>query len=232
MSFWPSLNRRRFLQAGTTAAAGVAGVALTGMQSADASQLRPGQFDQSYLDHKADVRQIWDFTTVEQLTTGLSAMKNAANAFQFSYNKSFFLVVDMRGSAVVGALNGTMWIKYKLGAKYQIFDPATTAYVMHNPFYQRLNKDAGTLSSDDARSLYQDATLAALALRGAHLSACHDALQSQAALTVKDGRAPGMTANAVYRDFAANLVPSAQETPSGSALIAVAQLLGYTYAKQ
>jgi len=236
MSILQSLNRRRFLRLGTLAGGAVgaagAGALLADREEADASILRPGQFDQHFLTSTAQVKQIWDFSLVEQLQGGLAAIKNAANAFKFSYNKTYFLIIDLRGSAVVAALDDAMWARYKFGAKYQIFDPASGALVSRNPFYARGATDNGALSPDDPKSIYQDATLAALVYRASHISACHDALQSQAALAVKDGRNHGLAADAVYRDFAAHLVHGAQETPSGSALIAIAQPLGFTYAKQ
>ncbi len=234
MSILQSLNRRRFLRLGTLAggASGVAGALLTGPEMVDASILRPGQFDQHFLTSTAQMKQIWDFSSIDQVQSGLAAMKNAANAFKFSYNKTYFLIIDLRGTAVVAALDDAMWATYKFGAKYQIFDPASGALVSRNSFYARGSTDNGALNPDDPRSIYQDATLAALVYRASHISACHDALQAQAALAVKDDRNHGLSADAVYRDFAAHLVHGAQETPSGSALIAIAQPLGFTYAKQ
>ncbi len=236
MSILRPLNRRQLLGLGalTASAAGIDSLLGAGVTGADAAVMRPGEFDQSFLAKRADIRQIWDFTSIDQVQTGIGAMKNAMNAYQFSYRKSHYLVIDLRGpSAVIYALDDTMWATYKLGAKYQIFDTVGGSFATVNPLYKRVNTDNGTLAPDNTKSLYQDASLAALQQRGAHIAACHDALQSQAALAVKDGRAAtGMTAAQVFADFSRHLVPGAQQTPSGSSLIAVAQQLGFTYAKQ
>lgn len=229
-----SVNRRRFLGLGALVASVVGVEGLFGQVNiADASIMRPGEFDQTFLSRKADIRQIWDFTTADQARSGIGAIKNAMNAFQFSYQKSHYVVIDLRGpSAVIYGLDDTMWVKYGLAAKYQILDEEAGAFANHNTLYKRLNVDNGTFNPDDGKSLFQDATLQAFQQRGAHIAICHDALQAQASLAVKDRRAHRLTADQVYKDMAAHLVPGAQQTPSGSALIAVAQAIGFTYAKQ
>src|SRR5690348_8266231 len=51
--------------------------------------LKPGTFDQQFLAKPADVKQIWDFSALEQvLSEGFIPIKNAMNAFQFVYQKS------------------------------------------------------------------------------------------------------------------------------------------------
>jgi hypothetical protein len=234
MAVLRGVNRRRFLELSTLAAGAGLGGLFGQTEEAAAATVKPGDYDQTFLHKKAGIRQIWDFTTVDQVQTGVGAMKNAMNAFQFFYRKSHYLLINLRGpSAVIYALDDAMWAKYTLGAKYQVFDPAAPgSLARRNPLFARLNTDNGMLSPDDPKSLYQDATLQAFQQRGAHISACHDALGGQAALAVTDNRAQGLTAAQVYQDLVQHLVPGAQQTPSGSSLIAVAQQVGFTYAKQ
>jgi hypothetical protein len=124
-----------------------------------------------------------------------------------------------------------MWVKYDLGTKYQIFDPVHGGIARRNPLYPRTTTDNGTLPWTDSKSYYQDSSLQVLQLRGAHVSACNDAIGGVAGQAVQDNRAHGLTAAQVRADLVQHLVPGAQVTPSGSALIGVAQVLGFTYAK-
>ena len=53
-----------------------------------------------------------------------------------------------------------------------------------------------------------------------------------AGLSAKLAQKRGVTVDSVLNELEVHLVPTAQLTPSGSSLIAVAQHLGFTYAKQ
>ncbi|HEY8285302.1 MAG TPA: hypothetical protein VIJ28_13040 [Chloroflexota bacterium] len=228
-----NVDRKRFLGLSAAAAGALGAKQLFGVGGVDAAIMKPGQFDQTFLTKKADIKQVWDFTSTDQAQTGIGAMKNAMNAFQFSYLKSHYLLIVLRGpSAVVYGMNDAMWAKYGLGAKYQIFDQARGAYATHNPLYPRTTSGNGKLDPNDQKSLFEDASLQALQQRGAFVVVCHDALEGQARLAVRDKRAHGMTMARVYADMAAHLIPGAEATPSGSSVIAIAQMDGFTYAKQ
>jgi hypothetical protein len=193
----------------------------------DGPYLNPTGFDQQFLAKAADVKQIWDYAALDQIQSdGFGPIKNALNAFQFVYKKSLYPVICLRGSAVIYALNDAMWTKYNLSTVYNQQTGGTTS---GNPLYNRLTTDNGTLSSNDPNSLYQDPSLQALLQRGSHIAVCHDALNGLAA-TLAEKR--GLTTTPIFNELAAHLVPGAQQTPSGSSLIAVAQHLGFTYAKQ
>ena len=228
-----NVDRKRFLGLGAAAAGALGAQQLFGLGGVDDAIMKPGQFSQGFLAKKADVKQVWDFTSTDQAQTGIGAMKNAMNAFQFSYLKSYYLLIVLRGpSAVVYGMDDAMWSKYGLGAKYQIFDQAKGAYAVSNPLYPRTTTDKGKLNPNDPKSLFEDASLQALQQRGAFVVVCHDALEGQAKLAVQDKRAHGMTQAQIYTDMAAHLIPGAEATPSGSSVIAIAQMDGFTYAKQ
>jgi len=187
----------------------------------------PGGFEQQFLTKSADIKQIWDFVTVEQVQPqGLTAVRNALNAFQFIYNKTLYAVLCLRGGAVIYALDDAIWAKYDLLA---LSGQKIGAAVTGNPCYRRRTADNGALSPDDPQSLYQDASLQALVQRGSHLAVCHDALSG---LAVQLAQQHGIPFADVLAELAAHLVAGAQQTPSGSSLIAVAQYFGFTYAKQ
>jgi len=192
----------------------------------DGPYLKAGTFDQQFLAKPADVKQIWDFSALEQVSSeGFIPIKNAMNSFQFVYRKSFYPVICLRGTAASYALDDTMWGKYRLGSVYA--QQAGTTEDL-NPLYHHFTIDNGTLKPDDPNSFYQDPSLQALLQRGSSIAVCHDALNGLSARVAKEH---GLTAQAVFTDFAAHLVSGAQQTPSGSSLIAVAQHLGFTYAK-
>lgn len=182
--------------------------------------LNPGTFDQRFLAKQADVKQIWDFTDIEQIQLdGLTAIKNAMNDFQFVYQKVLYPVIDLRGQTVVYALDDVMWMKYHLGTL------TGQNTLEKNPLYHRFTSDNGTLNNEDPRSIYQDHSLQALMQRGVQIAVCHQALKGLASQH-------GSNAQSVFNEWAAHLIPGAKQTPSGSSLVAVAQHLGFTYAKQ
>ncbi|MGB8345306.1 MAG: hypothetical protein WCD86_10510 [Ktedonobacteraceae bacterium] len=192
----------------------------------DGPYLHPGTFNQEFLAKVADVRQIWDFAALEQVQSdGFTPIKNAMNAFQFTYQKTLYPVICLRGSAVIYALDDALWAKYSLGTVYGQQPGGSD----QNPMYHRLTTDNGTLSPENPNSLYQDSSLQALIQRGSYIAICHDALNG---LAMQLAEQRTLTAQPVFKELATHLVPGATETPSGSSLIAVAQHLGFTYAKQ
>jgi hypothetical protein len=238
-------KRRQLLRLGGTGVAGFLGGAVitkavdayvytseqTGkeplVQNDQQPYLNPSGFDQQFLAKSTDIKQIWDFVTVEQIQPqGLTAIRNALNAFQFAYKKGLYPVICLRGSAVIYALVDAMWVKYSLSTVYGQQPGGTTD---GNPLYSRVTTDNGTLSPDDPNSLYQDPSLQALLQRGSHIAVCHDAINGLSAILAAKR---GLTTTSIYNELATHLVPGAQQTPSGSSLIAVAQHLGFTYAKQ
>lgn len=185
--------------------------------------LNPGTFDQRFLAKQANVKQIWDFASIEQLQSdSITPIKNAMNDFQFTYHKSLYTIICLRGSAVIYGLDSGMWMKYGLSK-------LSGQEIDINPLYDRVNVDNGELSPEDPKSLYQDSSLQALQQRGSQIVVCHQALTGQARQLTER---LGLTGQSVFKELAAHLVPGAQQTPSGSSLIAVAQHLGFTYAKQ
>jgi intracellular sulfur oxidation DsrE/DsrF family protein len=216
----PTFNRRRLLRLGAFAALSGRVTTLPDQREKGASAAwLHGIGDQAFLNKKAAIRQMWDFVTTEQLQAGTGAMKNAMNAFESFYHESHYLVIGLRGATVIYGLDDTLWARYRIGDAYGIRD-ATGVSATRNPLYARQT------SIVDVR---QDDHLAALQQRGAVVVLCHDALASQANVFAKRS---GQTADVVLAEFTGHLVPGARLTPAGSALIAVAQQLGFTYAKE
>jgi hypothetical protein len=228
-------KRRQLLYLGGTGVVGVLGGAVVtktldahanpSVQSDRASSqqndaqpyLNPSGFDQQFLAKSADIKQIWDFVTIAQIyPQGLNPIRNAMDAFQFTYKKTLYPVICLRGNAVIYGIDDAMWTKYRLGT---MFGQNNKASANGNPLYSQQISDVS-----------QDSSLQALQQRGAHVALCHDALVGLAGnLEAQRGL---VSDNTVYNELAAHLVPDAQLTPSGSSLIAVAQHLGFTYAKQ
>ena len=192
----------------------------------DEIYINPYGFNQQFLTKAADIKQIWDFATIEQvLSDGFIPITNAMNAFQFVYKKSLYPLICLRGEAVIYALDDVMWEKYSLNS-YGYQNGINTDI---HPLYQRFTSDNGKLSPQNPNSLYQDSSLQALLLRGASIAACHDALNGVASrLAIQNGLATQI----VFKELNAHLIPGVQQTPSCSSLIAVAQHFGFTYAKQ
>jgi len=193
----------------------------------NATYLHPGTYDQSFLSKPADVKQIWDFTTFEQVQQGSSAVRNALNDFHFLYQKTLYPVAVMRGElAIICTLDDIIWSKYHLSS---LLDSTVTVPTDSNPLYYNRVVDNGNPPTSSQGSFYTSTTLQALQQRGLHISVCHQALSGFATNLAEQHR---LTAQSVYEELATHLVPGAQQTPSGSSLIAVAQHLGFTYAKQ
>lgn len=193
----------------------------------DGPYLHPSAFDQRFLEKAADIRQIWDFATIEQVQSdGFTPIKNSMNAFQLAYRKTLYPLICLRGSAVIYALDDAMWAKYEIATVYNQ-QPANTSD--QNPLYQRTTTDNGTLSPEDPNSIYQDSSLQVLLQRGSYIAVCHDALNGLAAQIAEQHNLIEQT---VFKELATHFVSGAAQTPSGSSLIAVAQHLGFTYAKQ
>lgn len=232
-------KRRQFLLVGGTGAVSfLGGVGITKAIDVHASSsiqqskgptidnqpyLSPSGFDQRFLAKSADIRQIWDFVTIEQVQPqGLVAVRNALNAFQFIYNKSFYPIICLRGNAAIYALDDTIWMKYGIGNLYN----SPTNSNNGNPVYSRHTATEGISNFED---ISQDSSLQGLLQRGAHLVVCHDALNS---ISMKIAKQHRLSIASAYNELESHLVSGAQQTPSGSSLIAVAQHLGFTYAKQ
>jgi intracellular sulfur oxidation DsrE/DsrF family protein len=135
-------------------------------------------------------------------------------------------VICLRGNAVIYALDDNMWMKYGLATLAAQKNGGTPG---GKRLYSLQTTDNGSLSPQDPDSLSQDPSLQALQQRGVHVVACHDALNG---LAGRLAQPRGLTTDSVFAELAAHLIPGAQQTPSGSSLITVAQHLGFTYAKQ
>jgi len=130
--------------------------------------LHTGNYDQSFLTKTADVKQIWDFTNFDQVNSGLSAIRNALNDFQFTYKKSLYPVISLRGEpAVICGLDDAMWKKYHLTL---FLNSTITVTTDNNPLYSSTTANIATKTPSDLEKFYKDASLQALQKRGVHIS--------------------------------------------------------------
>ncbi len=186
--------------------------------SASESYVKVGGYDQSFLLKSADVKQIWDYSDFTQIQgDGFTPLRNALNAFEVTYQKTLLLAICLRGRAVIYALDDTMWRKYSLGT---VYGQSNRGIIEKNPFYHRQTSYPNNLSTNSS--------LQALLQRGSSVAACHDALYG---LAVQLAKSDGVSSD-IFQELASHLISGAQQTPSGSSLIAIAQHLGFTYAKQ
>jgi hypothetical protein len=125
-------------------------------------------------------------------------------------------VLVLRADAVVLGVNDAIWAKYKLGEAARLIDPATKAIAVKNPF---LNPPAGALLSDD---MAVDRLLAAGAILGVCNVALHGVSRAHAA-------AAGVSPEAAYAEWAADLIPGITLLPSGVWGVNRAQEGGCTY---
>jgi hypothetical protein len=113
-----------------------------------------------------------------------------------------------------------MWAKYRLGEYLQANDPATGKPAVVNPWR--------TAPIVLGMSLPQ-ASIEGLQRRGATFILCNNALRIFAGLFAKSR---GLDANAVYADFAANILPDVELIPGMVVAIEQAHDAGITYNRQ
>ncbi len=189
--------------------------------------LHPGTFNQQFLAKTADIKQIWDFSNIEQIQSdGFNAIRNTLNELKFLYQKSLYVLIDLRGQAIIYGLDDILWEKYKLNI---FLGQNSDQSISYNPYYKRITTGDENSNPNDINSLYQDSRLQALQQRGVHIVVCHQALK---ALSLKLAGQHDSTTQSVFEELSTHLIPGVQQTPSGSSLLAVAQYLGFTYAKQ
>ena len=162
----------------------------------------------------------------------LIQLKNWLNSFQFAYkdaSEDLHTLSATYGAANVMTYGDAVWEKYKLGEKYEITDPTTSAPAIRNVFWpSRFGPDAPKdITAKD--NYYQDTGIEVLQQRGTIFLSCNNTLNGQAAAAVADGRAPaGMEAADVASDIAANLIPGGVLVPAVVGEVSRAQASGYS----
>ena len=130
--------------------------------------------------------------------------------------KDLSVVVVLRHTAAVMALNSDLWAKYKLGEVAKVDDPATHAPALRNPFVDAKPGDVPV----------PDAAIDKLIARGVKFAVCNMALTKRSEMVAKQiGRDPAE----VRADWILGMVPGIQLVPSGVLAVNGAQARGCAY---
>ncbi|GHN02013.1 hypothetical protein WSM22_35020 [Cytophagales bacterium WSM2-2] len=113
------------------------------------------------------------------------------------------VAVVMRHGGFPFALNDSMWSKYKLGEFFKVNDKNTGAPTVRNMYWEPTGKDYPLPGLDGIKALQQ---------KGVGFCVCNMALKVYSGVIAG---ANGLTADAVYNDFVANILPGVQTVPSG-----------------
>jgi hypothetical protein len=180
----------------------------------------PKEWDSSWMGritakHKAifDSPEINDGTALYHAMSYLGSVKDVFGAGDSDAS----VVIVLRHRAVPLLFNDAMWAKYDLGTATKTNDSKTGKPVTRNIYYQHVAAQGNP--SDDKPS----ATIKSLSARGVIFVGCDLATRgfsSRAAAAAK------LTAQQVYDDIRANLVPGATLMPTGVFATLMAQEAG------
>ena len=126
------------------------------------------------------------------------------------------VVIVLRHSGIPYAMESAMWSKYKLGEAFKITDPATKAPAVRHPLLHLKPGDVPIpgMGTDE------------LLAKGVLIGVCNVALTFNSMRLAKD---MGMQADAIRKDWVANLIPGVLVVPSGVIAINRAQEKGCAY---
>jgi len=126
------------------------------------------------------------------------------------------VVIVLRHSGIPYAMESAMWSKYKLGEAFKITDPATKAPAVRHPLLHLKPGDVPIpgMGTDE------------LLAKGVLIGVCSVALTFNSMRLAKD---MGMQADAIRKDWVANLIPGVLVVPSGVIAINRAQEKGCAY---
>ncbi|MGH9717586.1 MAG: hypothetical protein ACRD4R_12785 [Candidatus Acidiferrales bacterium] len=234
------LERRSFL-ARLGAGIGVAGAAAVGSvgtaQAATPTRWRP--VDDTQDDWLDDIpgqhRFVFDATTANGLGMGIRFASNYFKANEQSYglkDSDLAVVIVMRHRATPFGFSNTVWAKYgkQLTDQAEFSDPKTD-----EPFTNRMDRlldrvftraSLGNVFVDAGDGTDSAKELADLIKRGAHFALCQMSALSVCGIIA---RATGDNTDAIYKQFAANLIPNARIVPAGIVAVNRAQEHGYSY---
>jgi len=234
----PRLERRSFL-ARLGAGIGIAGTAAIGSTgvaraAADAPWRPVEDAQDAWLDQiPGRHRFVFDATTADGLGMGLRFAKNYFEANERSYglkNGDLAVVIVMRHRATPFGFSNIIWEKYgkELTDQAEFSDPKTG-----QPFTNRMDDwfDRIFTRTSLGNVFVGDSTESAdlmggLIKRGAHFALCQMSALSVCGIIA---RATGSNTDAVYQQFAANLIPNARIVPAGIVAVNRAQEHGYSY---
>ena len=130
--------------------------------------------------HPARVKQVFDENQIGGAKF-LNNIKNSLNGLQFGFGiptGQIKIVAAMHGPANALNFDDYVWQKYRIGEWLKVQDPRTGEAAVRNPFLASKASPEmhyPTQDPDDGNSLFQDASIQALQLRGVQFLCCHTA---------------------------------------------------------
>jgi intracellular sulfur oxidation DsrE/DsrF family protein len=126
------------------------------------------------------------------------------------------VVIVLRHGAIPLGMEGGMWAKYKFGEFFKVNDGATNAPALRNPF---THAKPGELPLPGM-------AIDELVAKGVQFGICNVALTVYSGIFAKS---MGLQADAIKRDWVANLLPGIEVVPSGVIAVNGAQERGCAY---
>ena len=230
-----NLTRRLFLGQASASLAG-----LRAMTSGASPQLVYKRSDwkiaefERLVRNPSRVKQVFD---ENQIGGGnfLNNIKNSLNGLQFGFNiptDQIKITAAMHGPANALNFDDYVWQKYRIGEWLKVPDPKTGQPAVRNPFFA--SKAAPqmhypTQDPDDGNSLFQDASIQALQLRGVQFLCCHTATEEQARGLIEHENLRQQPEE-IVKDLLAHTHPDVLVVASMEAAIALLQSDGhYSY---
>lgn len=215
--------RRSFLTSLKAGGAVLAAAAATGLAKAENSPAwKPARHDKDdwFDQNSAKHRVVFDTTTPQGLSESLFFADNYLGINNSDYgvpNSEIAVVVIMRYQSVAFGYNDAMWSKYgePIAARTRFKDPKTSSPAKLNIYNSR----------DYAGSAVMNPTIDSLTAKGVQLAVCNLATRN---MSIAIASATGGTADAIYKELAANLVRGARLVPAGIVAVNRAQERGYT----
>jgi len=126
------------------------------------------------------------------------------------------VVIVLRHSGIPYAMESAMWAKYKLGEAFKITDPATKGPAVRHPLLRLKPGDVpiAGMGTDE------------LLAKGVLIGVCNIALTLNSVRVAKD---MGMQAEAIKKEWVANLLPGVLVVPSGVIAVNRSQEKGCAY---
>ena len=144
-----------------------------------------------------------------------------------TYNKAYQVkdtdidaVLTFYGATTFYGVNDAAWAKYRIGEFLETNDAATGKPVTFNPWRTAPNILGMTLAPASIETLHK---------RGATFILCNNALQIFSGMLAAKRR---LSADAVYQDLKANILPEVELVPGMVIAVEQAQRAGLTYHRQ
>ena len=180
------------------------------------------------------IKQVFDASAING-GRFLNNVRNSMNGLHFGSAvpvEQIQLVCAMRGTANLMNYDDYAWQRYRLGEWTKVDDPKTGKPATRNIFYASKAGTVGHYPSDDPsseESVYQDASMQALLVRGVRFLSCHSSTEEQVRGFAKEF-ALAQGREEIVKDMLAHTVPGVLVVASAAAALALLQCEGrYSY---